>query len=158
VAIPDFIVELRRRVGHDQLWLPGVAAVVVRQRLGRDEVLLVRRADDFEWTCVTGIVDPGEHPARTAVREIEEESQVLAEVERLVAVAVSDVVTYSNGDKARYLEHVFRCRWLEGDPAPDSEETVEAAFFAADALPDMLPRHLRPVRLALQNSPEVCLD
>ena len=24
---PDFIVELRKKIGHDELWLPGVTAV-----------------------------------------------------------------------------------------------------------------------------------
>ena len=52
VPIPDFIVSLRRQVGQAQLWLPGVTAVVRRS----DEILLVRRADNGEWTPVTGIV------------------------------------------------------------------------------------------------------
>ncbi|MBA2773338.1 MAG: DNA mismatch repair protein MutT, partial [Nocardioidaceae bacterium] len=39
MPIPDFIVRLRQKVGHDLLWLPGVTAVVLRG----EEVLLVRR-------------------------------------------------------------------------------------------------------------------
>ncbi len=70
MATPDFIVDLRAKIGHDALWLPGVTAVVVRPTIGSthgvgseggavDEVLLVRRADTGEWTPVTGIIDPG---------------------------------------------------------------------------------------------------
>ena len=29
MATPDFIVSLRQKIGHDQLWLPGVSIVVV---------------------------------------------------------------------------------------------------------------------------------
>ncbi|MGO1582440.1 MAG: NUDIX domain-containing protein, partial [Actinomycetaceae bacterium] len=72
MGTPDFIVELRRHVGHSLLWLTGATAVVVR---GADpEVLLVRRADDGRWTPVTGIVDPGEEVADAAVREVLEET------------------------------------------------------------------------------------
>ena len=54
MPIPEFIVELRELVGHRELWLPGVTAVVLRD----DEVLLVQRSDNLAWGPVTGIVDP----------------------------------------------------------------------------------------------------
>lgn len=65
MATPDFVLSLREKIGTAPLWLAGVTAVVVRG----DETLLVRRADSGAWTPVTGIVDPGEHPADAAVRE-----------------------------------------------------------------------------------------
>ena len=49
---PDFIVELRKKIGHDELWLPGVTAIVIRDVpegapiWAVPEVLLVKRADD----------------------------------------------------------------------------------------------------------------
>jgi 8-oxo-dGTP pyrophosphatase MutT (NUDIX family) len=58
MATPDFVLALREKIGHDELWLPGVTAVVLRG----SEVLLVRRADSGAWTPVTGIVDLGEEP------------------------------------------------------------------------------------------------
>ena len=62
--VPDFVVDIRRKIGHDPLWLPAVTAVVRRG----DEVLLVERSDNGRWTPVTGIVDPGEEPAVAAAR------------------------------------------------------------------------------------------
>ena len=59
MATPDFVVSLRERIGHAPLPLVGVTAVIVRG----DEVLVGRRADNGAWQCVSGIVDPGEHPA-----------------------------------------------------------------------------------------------
>src|SRR5680860_1364660 len=82
MPVPDFIVDLRRKVGHAELWLPGVTAVVRRV----DEILLVRRSDNGDWTPVTGIVDPGEQPATAARREVFEETGVTVEVDRLAWV------------------------------------------------------------------------
>ena len=66
---PDFISDLRRKIGTDPLWLSGVTAVVLRG----DEMLMVRRSDTGAWTPVTGIIDPGETPEICARREAEEE-------------------------------------------------------------------------------------
>jgi hypothetical protein len=40
VPIPEFIVELRRHIGHAPLWLSGITAVVFRDT----QVLLIKRA------------------------------------------------------------------------------------------------------------------
>ena len=71
MPIPPYVAHLRTMVGRELLWMPGVTAVVLRQGPGgADEVLLVRRSDNGAWTPVTGIVDPGEEPHVTAVREV----------------------------------------------------------------------------------------
>ena len=64
---PDFVIELRKKIGHDLLWLPGVTGLVIDDA---QRVLLVRRADNHRWTLVTGFLDPGEQPAAGIVREI----------------------------------------------------------------------------------------
>ena len=147
MPIPDFVRELRRHVGTAELWLPGVTAVV---RRGAD-VLLVQRSDTGEWAPVTGIVDPGEDPHVTAVREVEEEACVVAEVERLVWVAATGVVTHVNGDLGQYLDHTFRCRWVEGEPRPGDDESTDAAWFALDALPPMADLHRERITVAADN-------
>ncbi|MEO2097966.1 MAG: NUDIX domain-containing protein, partial [Brachybacterium sp.] len=72
MATPDFVLSLRERIGNELLWMPGVTAVVLNP--ARTRLLVVRRADDGRWTPVTGIVDPGEEPARAAEREVAEEA------------------------------------------------------------------------------------
>ena len=150
---PDFILDLRAKVGHQQLWLSGATAVVTREGESALEVLLVRRSDNGEWTPVSGIVDPGEHPAATAVREVAEEAGVEAEVDHLAWVTVTDVSTYDNGDRTQYIDHVFRCSWRSGDPHPVDGEATEAAFFAADALPAMRADQAERVRIGLSGDP-----
>ncbi|MFC6288098.1 NUDIX domain-containing protein [Nocardioides sp. GCM10027113] len=133
MPIPAFIVELRRLVGTTELWLPGVTAVVRRG----DEVLLVQRSDNLEWTPVTGIVDPGEEPAVAARREALEETGVEITVDRLASVGVVGPVTYPNGDRTSYLDHVFACTWVSGEARVADDESVDVAWFPVDALPQM---------------------
>lgn len=148
MATPDFVLALRARIGHDLLWLPGVTAVVVRDH----EVLLVRRADDCQWTPVTGIVDPGEEPAVAAAREVLEEAGVVAEPVRLASIGVTDEITYPNGDRSRYLDLTFRFRYVSGEPHPADGENTDAAWVDLDALPEM-SLHMR-ARLAAALSDE----
>lgn len=154
---PDFILRLRERVGTERLWLSGATAIVLRDSPRGDEVLLVRRSDTGEWTPVSGIVDPGEDPHLTAVREVAEETRVAAEVERLAWLTVTEVITYGNGDQTQYLDHVFRCRWLAGEPEPGDEEATEAAFFPLDALPELAPRHTDAIAVACRLEPAAWL-
>jgi 8-oxo-dGTP pyrophosphatase MutT (NUDIX family) len=133
MAIPDYVQRLRQRIGHDLLWLPGATAVVLRG----EEVLLVRRSDNGQWSPVTGIVDPGEHPARTAVREVMEETGVTCRVEALVWVNVTEARAHANGDVAQYLDHTFRCRYVEGVAHVADDESTDVGWFAIDGLPDM---------------------
>ncbi|WP_029291776.1 NUDIX domain-containing protein [Cellulomonas sp. HZM] len=136
MATPDFVLDLRRRIGHDLLWLPGVTAVVVRPD-PFEQVLLVRRADNGAWTPVTGIIDPGEEPAVAGAREVLEEASVVAVAERLTRVKALAPMTYPNGDRSQYLDLTFRFRYVSGEAAPGDDESTDAGWFAPDAMPSM---------------------
>lgn len=153
MAIPDYVRRLRLRVGHDLLWLPGATAVVLRG----DEVLLVRRSDNGQWSPVTGIVDPGEHPARAAVREVMEETGVTCDVDALVWVNVTEPRVHANGDLAQYLDHTFRCRYVEGQAHVADDESSDVAWFPIDGLPEM-PADLRErISVAVEHADAVRL-
>lgn len=149
MPIPDFVVELRRRVGAEQLWLPGVTAVVRRLVDGRDEILLVRRADNGAWTPITGIVDPGEEPAIAASREALEETGVQIVVDRLASIGVTDEVVYPNGDRAIYLDLTFACTYVAGEAHVADDESSDVGWYAVDELPTMTPRMLARIDAAL---------
>lgn len=149
MPIPDFVARLRALVGHHPLWLPGMTAVIRRPGPDGVEVLCVRRSDNGRWTPVTGIVDPGEPPAETAVREALEEAGVTVRVDRLVGVYVVPEVVYPNGDRAGYLDVTFACTWLGGEPHPADDESVDARFFTVADLPPMPPGMRRRVDDAL---------
>jgi 8-oxo-dGTP pyrophosphatase MutT (NUDIX family) len=108
---PDFIVDLRRKIGTELLWLPGVTAVVRRT----DEILMVQRSDNLRWAPITGIVDPGEQPATAARREAKEEAGVDISVDRLAWAGATAPVVCANGDRAVYMDLTFSCTWLCGE-------------------------------------------
>lgn len=158
MPIPDFIVELRAKVGHTPLWLIGATAVVTRTVADSQQVLLVKRADSGRWAPVSGIVDPGEDPHVAAVREIREEASVEATVRRLTWVSVTDPVHYPNGDVSQYVDHTFACDWVSGEPAVGDEENTDAGWFPVDQLPaGMTNWHRERVEQALRAEPEVRL-
>ena len=111
MPIPEFIVETRKKIGTDLMWVPAVCAVVLRDATVASpwavpEVLLVRRADNGEWTPVTGIADPGEEPHVAAVREVLEETGVRVTAAAILGVGAHGPVTHENGDKASYMTAV----------------------------------------------------
>lgn len=146
MATPDFVLALRDKIGHHPLWLSGVTAVVIRG----DEVLLVRRADNGAWTPVTGIIDPGEQPAVAAEREILEEAGLVARAEAITWVQVIPEITYENGDRSQYLDLVFRCVWVSGDPYPADGENSEARWYRLDALPELSVNMRERIRSAVE--------
>ena len=124
MATPDFVLELRRHVGHAPLWMPGTTVVILRPAPGQVaidwerpiapedvEVLCVRRSDNGAWTPVTGIVDPGEEPAIAAAREALEEADVRIEVRR---------------PPRRGLPHRLTSRERRGTPLPRRGERENA--------------------------------
>ena len=133
MPIPPFVAELRELVGGHELWLPAVTAVIRRD----DELLLTRRADNGEWSPVTGILDPGEEPALGAAREALEEAGVEVSVDRLVSVGASPPVTHANGDRAVYLDLTFACTWLRGEARVADDENVDVRWWPLGALPPM---------------------
>ncbi|MEE3850879.1 NUDIX domain-containing protein [Gordonia sp. LSe1-13] len=151
MPIPDFIRDLRSHVGHRPLWLSGVSAVVLDDT-GR--ILLTRRADTREWAVVSGVLEPGEEPARAIVREITEETGVRAEVARLTSVDVTPMITYPNGDQTQYLDVCFLARHLEGDPHPADDENTAVEWFAPDHLPpDLAATSRLRIDKALRDEP-----
>jgi 8-oxo-dGTP pyrophosphatase MutT (NUDIX family) len=131
---PDFIRELRASIGQRELFLPGVTAIVFDDD---DRILLNRRVDTGRWALIGGIGEPGEQPAETAVREVLEETGVQAVAERIVLVQTLRPVQYPNGDRVQYVDISFRCRAVGGEARVADDESLEVAWFALDALPEL---------------------
>lgn len=148
---PQFVLDLRAMIGHRPLPLPAVTGVVLDDD-GR--VLLVQRADTGRWTPVTGCLEPGEQPAAGVVREIEEETGVLARAERIVSVAALPLMVCPNGDQVHWLDVTFRCRAVGGQARVNDDESLAVGWFDLAALPELPARHLTCVRDALADSRE----
>ena len=150
MATPDFILRLREKIGHDELWLPGVTGLVIDDR---DRILAVCRADDGRWTLVTGILDPGEQPALGLRREVEEETGVRVRIERLLSIEALRPQEYPNGDKAVYLDTAFLCRAVGGRARVNDDESRDVRWFARADLPRLPARHVRMVEWYFDDAP-----
>ncbi len=151
MATPEYILDLRRAYGQGRLLLPGVSAVVLRDRDGTRQLLLGRRTDNGRWALPSGIVEPDEQPAATLVREVAEETGVDIEVERLVLLSTDPEITYDNGDRCQYISMTFRCRYRSGVATVADDESTEVGWFALDEVPEGLTdrdRHRIAVALA----------
>lgn len=106
----------------------GVGALVMD---GDGRVLLVRHSYVEGWHLPGGRVDKGETAAAAAVRELGEETGLVAAgPPRLVGL----YGRFGHGGSDHIAVYVVTA-WT-GTPRPDGLEVVEARFFAADALPE----------------------
>jgi len=144
MPMPPFLQDLRDQIGTTPVLLPAVVMLVPD---GHGQLLAMRRADNGEWSLPSGICEPGEEPAMTAVREVMEETGLRVTTEEVVGVFATEEVLYPNGDRASYVSIVFRCALQGGTLEPLDGEALELGFFALDELPPMpilrmLPRPL----------------
>jgi 8-oxo-dGTP pyrophosphatase MutT (NUDIX family) len=146
VPVPEFVLRLREKIGHDLLWLPGVVMIVFDDE-GR--ILLGRRTDTGRWALPSGILDPGEQPAAGAAREVLEETGVEVAVERLLSVEAWEPSVCPNGDRVQYLAMTYLCRAVGGQARVNDDESTEVGWFAVDELPQLPQRHARCLQAAL---------
>lgn len=142
--------EIRKKIGHDLLLMPGVAAVI-RDGEGR---ILVQQTKKGEWNLPAGAVDPGEKAAQAIVREVFEETGLVVKPVSLIAVtggAPEARKTYDNGDVVESTTTVFACEVLAGKLDPQDDETASLEYVAIDKLPP-LPPEFKPEIFELKDS------
>jgi 8-oxo-(d)GTP phosphatase len=101
--------------------IEAAGGVLLRTVRGAPEVLIVHRVRHQDWSLPKGKLDPGERAEDAAVREVEEETGVLAELDEELPDLHYEV--------AQGPKHVrwFRMTPLSGDPRdrpPDAEVDV----------------------------------
>lgn len=141
---------LRSYVGPARL-LQLQASAFIRDSQGR--VLLGRRADVMLWAPPSGVVQLGETPAGTLVREVLEETGLQVRVDRLIGLYSGHDFewTYPNGDQAQIISAFFACEILGGSMRPDRHEFLDLDFFPPGAFPPLMPRCVRMLADAVQN-------
>lgn len=143
--------EIRSRAGHDMTsadlaaeWMrsvgDGVAGYVTPKTavgavVGNDrgEILLIQRADSGVWLYPTGWADVGYSASEVAVKEVREETGVICEPVRLIAVLDGLRQGFT---RIPLYSLVFHCRMVGGELRPHPLECADVGFFAEDALPD----------------------
>ena len=109
----------------------SAGGVVHRDVAGRIDVALVQVGPKKRWQLPKGLVDAGEKPEATAVREVREEAGVDARI-----VCPLDVIEYWYvGDDAERRRvrfhkfvHLFLLAYVSGDVADHDDEVDEARW------------------------------
>jgi 8-oxo-dGTP pyrophosphatase MutT (NUDIX family) len=147
MPIPEFVKNLRARIGNDLMLLPSIDAIVFNDA---GEVLLHRRADSGKWSLISGIIEPGEEPAATVVREVLEETGITAVPERIIWINSTPVTVYPNGDKAQYVVTCFVCRATPGTPRVNDDESLDVRYFPINDVPPLRDDHRQKLDRALR--------
>ncbi len=115
--------------GYTHFEDPKVAVGVVVEKDGG--IVLGRRNHDPKmgcWSFPSGFVDAGEVPEDAAVREVEEETGVLVQLDRLLGV-------YSRaGERVIFVAYAGHAI---GGKLEAGEECIEVAVFPRDSLPEL---------------------
>ncbi|HUF66550.1 MAG TPA: NUDIX domain-containing protein [Gemmatimonadaceae bacterium] len=114
--------------------------VVYRNRAGRIDVALISVGEPPRWQLPKGLVDRGEKPEETAVREVREEAGVQATL-----VAPLDRIGYwyqrtEKGARVRVRKfvHFYLLRYRSGNVRQHDSEVLEARWVPLDDAGGML--------------------
>jgi len=107
--------------------IPAASAIVTDER---GQILLHRRSDNQLWALPGGTMEIGESIGQTVVREVQEETGLLVQPERIVGIYSNPkhVIEYADGEVRQEFSVCFTCRIVGGE-LRTSEESSELAFF-----------------------------
>ena len=142
----DYIMELRKLVGHRPLLQVG-ASVIVEDSQGR--ILLQLRTDNHCWGYAGGSVELDEVVENAAKRELFEETGLIAENLELFGIfsGIDTHYIYPNGDEVSNIDIVFLCKKFSGTLQCQQEEVQELRFFSVEEIP---PNISQPLRKSIQ--------
>jgi 8-oxo-dGTP diphosphatase len=118
----------------DPLWPRGAASAAIFR--GR-EVLLIERGKSGPlrgfWSLPGGRIEPGEAVRIAALREVLEETGIVAELTGLLDV--HEVIRRDPSGRltSHHLLAIFYGRWVSGEPVP-GDDAADARFVPIDAV------------------------
>jgi 8-oxo-dGTP diphosphatase len=121
----------------DQISAGGIAFRYVGSDL---QVAIVSVKPGLRWQLPKGIVDAGETPEFTAVREVKEEAGIETELLRLIETIEYWYQRVQYGKRIRYHKfvHFYLLRYQSGDVAEHDHEVEESRWVSFDEALEML--------------------
>lgn len=142
----DYIMDLRKIVGHRPLLQVGASVIVEDER---GQILLQLRSDNRCWAYAGGSVELDEAVEDTARRELFEETGLRANALELFGIfsGPGTHYVYPNGDEVSNVDIVYLCRDYSGELRCQESEVEELRFFEAACLPENIsPPIAEPIR------------
>ncbi|MGX1264317.1 8-oxo-dGTP pyrophosphatase MutT (NUDIX family) [Rossellomorea marisflavi] len=129
----DHMKELRKRVGHRPLILPGSVVIILNHR---KEILLQQRTDG-DWGLPGGLMELGESLEHAAIREVREETGL--EIGQLQLLGVHSGEDYyfklKNQDELYSVTAVYTAGEVRGTLEIDESESIDLRYFPLQHLP-----------------------
>jgi 8-oxo-dGTP diphosphatase len=112
----------------------SAGGVVFRGDKGNVEVVIVSVGGQNRWQLPKGLVEKGENPEVTAVREAREEGGVSSEVVQLIETIEYWYAGLDNGIRVRFHKrvHFYLLRYVSGDTKDHDWEVNEARWVPID--------------------------
>lgn len=131
----SYLGGLRAKVGDDQILITIGARCVLRDEAGR--ILLIRRSDNQRWAMPAGTMELGDTLGQTAIREVYEETGLTAHGVTPFALYTSlDTRPNMYGQGYQHITMACRVDGWSGTLVRSTDETIDAAWYAVDALPE----------------------
>jgi 8-oxo-dGTP pyrophosphatase MutT (NUDIX family) len=126
--------QLRARIGHDLLLMPGVAAAI-HDAQGR--LLLQEKSWGEGWSLPAGAIEPGESPEEAVRREVLEETGLVVVAKEIIGVLGGRDFryVYPNGDAVEYTVVLYRCVATGEASSPCDPETKSLRYFEMAEMP-----------------------
>ena len=133
----DFIKEIREKIGHDEIPMVAVTALIFNKS---NEILLIKRTDNKKWSLPGGGLELREKVMVGLKREVFEETELIVEKAQLVAIISGEegVLKYPNEDIVSYTNLVFYVEEYNGQIAENSDEALSINYFGVSNIPENL--------------------
>jgi len=118
----------------------SAGGVTFRWRDSEPEIAIVSVRPKLRWQLPKGIVDPGESPQVTAIREVREEAGIETELIRLIETIEYWYRGEKYGKPVRYHKfvHFYLLQYKSGNVADHDHEVEEARWVSFDEAMEML--------------------
>ena len=140
----DYIRQLRQKIGHDPLIIPGATVLIFNEQ---GELLMLLRTDNGCWGVPGGAMEPGERLEETAARETIEETGL-----HIDGLSLFDVFSgpelyyeYPNGDITYNVSVVYTTCQVSGEIRVNPEEHSEWRYFALQRLPEKVSPTIKAI-------------
>ena len=124
-------------ITKDQISAGGIA---FRRADAEVQIAIVSVKPSLRWQLPKGIVDPGETPEVTAVREVREEAGIETQLIRLIETIEYWYQSVQSGQRIRYHKfvHFYLLEYKAGDVSNHDHEIEESRWVSLEQALEML--------------------